>query len=200
MYVGFEKTAEGVNALEDREIVELFWTRSERAIAESNAKYGSYCFAVADNILESKEDSMECVNDTWLRSWNVIPPKRPDKLKLFFAKITRNLSIDKIRRRTAQKRGMGNFETALNELEECISGDSFIDDALDKKLLSECIEAFLQSIAKRDRQFFLRRYFFTDAVSDIAARFGVSENAVSVSLHRTRAKLRKHLEKEGFFI
>lgn len=200
MYVGFEKTAEGVNALEDREIVELFWTRSERAIAESNAKYGSYCFAVADNILDSKEDSMECVNDTWLRSWNVIPPKRPDKLKLFFAKITRNLSIDKVRKRTAQKRGMGNFETALNELEECISGDSFIDDALDKKLLSECIEAFLQSIAKRDRQFFLRRYFFTEAVSDIAARFEVSENAVSVSLYRTRAKLKKHLEKEGFFI
>lgn len=200
MYVGFEKTAEGVNALEDREIVELFWTRSERAIAESNAKYGSYCFAVADNILDSKEDSMECVNDTWLRSWNVIPPKRPDKLKLFFAKITRNLSIDKVRKRTAQKRGMGNFETALSELEECISGDSFIDDALDKKLLSECIEAFLQSIAKRDRQFFLRRYFFTEAVSDIAARFEVSENAVSVSLYRTRAKLRKHLEKEGFFI
>lgn len=186
--------------MEDREIVELFWTRSEKAIAESNAKYGPYCFAVADNILNSKEDSMECVNDTWLRSWNVIPPKRPDKLKLFFAKITRNLSIDKVRRRTAQKRGMGNFETALNELEECISGDSFIDDALDKKLLSECIEAFLQSIARRDRQFFLRRYFFTEAVSDIAERFGVSENAVSVSLYRTRAKLKKHLEKEGFFI
>lgn len=186
--------------MEDNEIVELFWLRSERAIAESNAKYGSYCFAVADNILDSKEDSMECVNDTWLRAWNVIPPKRPDRLKLFFAKITRNLSLDKVRRKKSQKRGMGNFETALHELEECIAGDSFIDDTLDEKLMSECIEAFLQSIAKRDRQFFLRRYFFTEAVSDIASRFGVSENVVSVSLYRTRAKLKKHLEKEGFFI
>lgn len=186
--------------MEDIEIVGLFWSRSERALEESGKKYGAYCFAVANNILCSREDSDECVNDTWLHAWNAIPPKRPDKLKMFFAKITRNLSLDRIKRRNSQKRGGGELAVALDELEECISGKSFVDNTLDKKLLDECIRAFLKGISKRDRQFFLRRYFFTEAVSDIAARFKVSENAVSVSLHRTRARLKLCLEKEGFSI
>lgn len=185
--------------MEDTEIVELYWIRSERAIAESYKKYGAYCFAVADNILKSAEDSRECVNDTWLRAWNVIPPKRPDVLRMFFAKITRNLSLDKIRRKNAVKRGGGVGEVTA-ELEECVTGVVFIEDTLDEKLLSESIDGFLRGIPKRDRQFFLRRYFFAEAVSDIAKRFGASENTVSVSLHRTREKLKKHLEKEGFFV
>lgn len=185
--------------MEDTEIVELYWTRSERAIAESEKKYGAYCFEVADNILKSVEDSRECVNDTWLRTWNVIPPKRPDVLKMFFAKITRNLSLDVIRRRNAQKRG-GGVRDAVAELEECVSGVVFIEDSFDEKLLGECIDGFLRGIPKRDRQFFLRRYFYAESAKVIAKRFGTSENAVSVSLCRTRAKLKKHLEREGFFV
>lgn len=182
----------------DTEIIGLYQARNETAIAESDAKYGAYCFTVADNILNNREDSGECVNDTWLYTWNVIPPKCPDVLRLFFAKITRNLSIDRLRRRTSQKRGGGELALALEELEECVPYRSTVEETLDEKRLGVVIDEFLRTLPKRDRQFFLRRYFFTEAVSKIAARFKVSENAVSVSLHRTRAKLKIHLEKEGF--
>ena len=188
----------GASILTDNEIIGLYQARSETAIAESDAKYGSYCFAVADNILNNREDSGECVNDTWLYTWNVIPPKCPDILRLFFAKITRNLSIDKLRKRTSKKRGEGELTLALEELEECVPDKGSVEDSLDEKHLSIVIDEFLRTIPQRDRQFFLRRYFFTEAVSKIAARFKVSENVVSVSLHRTRAKLKVHLEKEGF--
>lgn len=188
----------GEKTMTDNEIIGLYQARSETAIAESNAKYGSYCFAVADNILNNREDSGECVNDTWLYTWNVIPPKCPDILRLFFAKITRNLSIDKLRKRTSKKRGEGELTLALEELEECVPGKGSVEESLDEKQLSIVIDEFLRTIPQRDRQFFLRRYFFTEAVSKIAARFKVSENVVSVSLHRTRAKLKVHLEKEGF--
>lgn len=182
----------------DTEIIGLYNARSETAIAESNAKYGAYCFAVADNILNDREDSNECVNDTWLYTWNVIPPKRPDRLKLFFAKITRNLSIDRLRKMSAKKRGEGELALALEELEECVPDKSRVEEAVDERRLSAVIDEFLRTVPTRDRQFFLRRYFYTEAVSKIAARFKVSENVVSVSLHRTRAKLKVHLEKEGF--
>ena len=119
-------------------------------------------------------------------------------LRLFFAKITRNLSIDKLRKRTSKKRGEGELTLALEELEECVPGKGSVEDSLDEKQLSIVIDEFLRTIPQRDRQFFLRRYFFTEAVSKIAARFKISENVVSVSLHRTRAKLKIHLEKEGF--
>ena len=188
----------GASILTDNEIIGLYQARSETAIAESDAKYGSYCFAVADNILNNREDSGECVNDTWLYTWNVIPPKCPDILRLFFAKITRNLSIDKLRKRTSKKRGEGELTLALEEFEECVPDKGSVEDSLDEKHLSIIIDEFLRTIPQRDRQFFLRRYFFTEAVSKIAARFKVSENVVSVSLHRTRAKLKVHLEKEGF--
>ena len=184
----------------DNEIIELYQARSETAIAESAAKYGAYCFIVADNILNNKEDSGECVNDTWLYTWNVIPPKCPDILRLFFAKITRNLSIDKLRKRTSKKRGEGELALALEELEECVPDKGSVEETLDEKHLSIVIDEFLRTIPQRDRQFFLRRYFFTEAVSKIAARFKVSENVVSVSLHRPRAKLKLHLEKEGFIV
>lgn len=184
----------------DTEIIGLYQSRSERAVAESDKKYGAYCFAVANNILNSTEDSDECVNDTWLHTWNVIPPKCPERLKMFFAKITRNLALDRIKRNLSQKRGGGQLAAALEELEDCLSGGNHVDETLDEKLLSECLKDFLRELPKRDRQFFLRRYFYTEAVSDIASRFRVSANAVSVSLSRTREKLRKHLEKEGFSV
>ncbi len=182
----------------DTEIIRLYQSRSERAVKESDLKYGAYCFTVADNILGSREDSDECVNDTWLHTWNVIPPKCPDRLKLFFAKITRNLALDRVKRNLSQKRGGGRLAAALDELEECIPDVNHVDDTLDEKLLGECIEAFLRGIPKRDRQFFLRRYFYNEAVTDIASCFKVSANVVSVSLSRTRGKLKEHLEKEGF--
>ena len=193
------KTKGGI-ILEDIEIIRLYRNRSKNAISESNKKYGAYCFTVANNILSDREDSEECVNDTWLRTWNVIPPQCPDRLKLFFAKITRSLSIDKLRQRNRKKRGNGEFSLALDELRECVPAGGQVEDSLDEKLLSECIDAFLREIPKRDRQMFLLRYFFTESVSKIASLFGMSENAVSVSLHRTRAKLKERLQKEEISI
>ena len=192
--------------MEDIEIIRLYQNRSENAISESHKKYGGYCFMVANNILADREDSEECVNDTWLRAWNVIPPQCPDRLKMFFAKITRNLSIDKLRYRNRKKRGekvwqkseLGEFPLALDELRECVPDKNQVEDSFDEKLLSECIDAFLRGIPQRDRQLFLLRYFFTEPVSKIARRFGMSENAVSVSLHRTRSKLKAYLQKEEF--
>ena len=198
--------------MEDIEIIRLYQNRSENAISESNRKYGAYCFTVANNILANKEDSEECVNDTWLHTWNVIPPQCPDRLKMFFAKITRNLSIDKLRYRNRKKRGekvrqkneqkseLWEFPLALDELRECVPAADQVEDSIDEKLLSECIDAFLREISKRDRQLFLLRYFFTESVSKIAEQLGMSENAVSVSLHRTRAKLKERLQKEEFSI
>ncbi|MCM1329419.1 MAG: sigma-70 family RNA polymerase sigma factor [Ruminococcus sp.] len=182
----------------DTEIIGLYQARNETAITESNAKYGAYCFAVAENILNNREDSGECVNDTWLYTWNVIPPKRPDRLKLFFAKITRHLSIDRLRKLTAKRRGEGQLALALEELEECVPDGSRVEDTVDERRLGGIIDEFLRTVPTRERQFFLRRYFYTEAVSAIAERFGVSENAVSVSLYRTRAKLKERLEQEGF--
>lgn len=185
--------------LTDSEIIGLYRERSKRAIEESGAKYGAYCYKVANNILCSREDSEECVNDTWLCAWNTIPPKCPERLKMFFAKITRNLSLDRLRREGAKKRGGGETALSIEELSECIPGNDRPDEALDKKLLEECINRFLKGISRRERQIFLRRYFFAEPVSDIAKGFGITENAASVSLCRTREKLREHLKKEGFF-
>ena len=184
--------------MEDSEIIALYMARSEMAIAESDSKYGAYCFSVAYNILSDNEDSAECVSDTWLHTWNVIPPQCPVCLKMFFAKITRNLSIDKLKKRSARKRGGGEFAIALDELNECVSGKECVENSFDEKLLTEAIESFLRKIPKRDRQIFLRRYFFTSSVQEIASHFGISESTVYVSLHRTRKKLKKFLEKEGF--
>lgn len=186
--------------MEDTQIIKLYNDRDQRAIAESDAKYGRYCFTVANNILDSREDSDECVNDTWLHTWNVIPPQCPDILKMFFARITRNLSLDRLKRRTAKRRGSGEFTSALDELEECVPDRSSVDDLVDSKRLSRCISDFLAQCPQRERSFFLRRYFFTEPVSNIAKRYKCSENTVSVTLHRVRAKLKAYLEKEGFTV
>ena len=184
--------------MEDIEIIELYQKRSEEAIVQSDKKYGAYCFTVAYNILSDNEDSSECVNDTWLHTWNVIPPECPKKLKMFFAAITRNLSIDRLKNRSAQKRGNGELTVVLDELEECISDGKDVEEQYDAGLLTQVIENFLREISKRDRQIFVRRYFFTESAAIIAKRYGIKENAVYVSLHRTRQKLHKRLKKEGF--
>lgn len=184
--------------MEDIEIIELYMKRSEEAIVQSDKKYGAYCFRIAYNILANNEDSAECVNDTWLHTWNVIPPECPERLKMFFASVTRNLSIDILKKRSAKKRGQGELAVVLEELAECISDGKDVEDSFDEKLLTQSIENFLKNIPKRDRQLFIRRYYFTEPVPDIAKRFGIKENAVYVSLHRTRKKLHKHLQEEGF--
>lgn len=184
--------------MQDEQIIALYWQREPDAIRETQNKYGAYCLAVAKNILNSEQDSEECVSDTWLRAWNSIPPSRPKILKLFLAKITRRLSIDRCKALTAQKRGSGETAAVLDELSECISDSVNVEDAAITKELVQSINQFVENLAEKERKIFVRRYFFTDPMDAIAKRYGISQNNVQVILSRTRKKLKEHLQKEGY--
>ena len=185
--------------MDDGMIIDMYWNRNESAIEETNKKYGSYCFTIANNILNNKEDSDECVNDTWLRTWNVIPPKKPEKFKIFLGKITRNLSFDKYKSKHSSKRNC-EMLYILDELSECISGGNTTDKEVEMKLLSECINSFLKTISERDRAVFLKRYFYALTVTEIADKLNITPNNTSAILSRIRNKLREYLVKEGFEI
>ncbi len=185
--------------MDDLQIVELYWQRNEKAITETDSKYGAYCFVIAHNILHNKEDSDECVNDTWLNAWNAMPPQRPGKLRMFLAKITRNLSFNRYNASRAEKRGGGEIPLVLEELAECLASETDVENDLMTKELGESIRLFVKALPERDAGIFLRRYFFTEPVSEIAERFGMTENNVMVILHRVRKKLKAHLIKEGYF-
>lgn len=183
--------------MEDKRIVELFWQRSEAAISEVDKKYRRYCHSLANTILDSNEDSEECVNDTFMRTWNIIPPKRPDRLGAFLAKIVRNLAFDRYRERNAQKRARGNIGYILDELQGCIpSCDSSVDIS-DDILLRDALDSFLRLLAEDNMQIFMHRYWYSGTVRQIAEKHGMSENNVKVRLHRMRDQLKSHLEKEG---
>ena len=185
--------------MEDYQIVGLYWKKDENAIKETSDKYGAYCFAIADNILQNTEDSEECVNDTWLNAWNAMPPQRPAKLRMFLAKITRNLSFNRFNARSAQKRGGGEIVLVLDELAECIASETDLASEYEAKELGQSIRKFVQSLPERDGNIFVRRYFFTEPIAQIAEKYGLSENNVAVILSRIRKKLKTHLIKEGFF-
>ncbi len=183
--------------MDDKKIVGLYWERSESAINESEKKYGRYCLSIALNILSSKQDGEECVNDTWLRAWNSMPPHRPQKLAPFFGKITRNLSLNRLKKLTAAKRGGSQVELALSELGEIVSdGRSAADDA-EIQTLAEHINNFLQSLSMKERKIFVMRYWHLYSVRDIAVEFDIGESKTKMMLLRTRNKLKEHLEKEG---
>lgn len=184
--------------MNDKEIVQLYWERNEQAISESSEKYGNYCSKIAKNILADSEDVKECVNDTWLRAWDSIPPQKPNLLSVFLGKITRNLSLDRYRMIHREKRGGHNIDLILEELEECVSGTDTPEDELLKNELKDAIKSFLGSLPKEKRYLFICRYWNADSVSDIAERFQMSENNVSVSLNRIRKALRIYLTERGY--
>lgn len=184
--------------MEDKAIIDLYWTRSENAISQTALKYGAYCYTIAFNILSNREDSEESVNDTYLAAWNTMPPKRPGILSAFLGKITRYISLDRWKRRSAAKRGGGQVPLALEELEECICGGEGPEGSLVHKQLLRSIESFLDKLPVQERQVFVCRYWYMDPVADIAERFGYSESKVKIMLFRTREKLRMKLEKEGY--
>ena len=184
--------------MEDNQIIELFWQRDESAITETGRKYGAYCRTIANNILQNNEDAEECVNDTWLKAWNSIPPHRPENLRLFLAKITRNLSFNRYNENTAKKRGGKEITLVLDELAECIEDRSDVEQIIMAKELKECIKSFVTTLHERDRNVFVRRYFFVDTVKEIAGRYGLSESNVMVILSRTRKLLKEKLKKEGY--
>ena len=183
--------------MEDEKIVMLYWKRDENAIRETEQKYGKYCYTIAYNILHSREDSDECVNDTWSGAWDAMPPEKPTKLQSFLARITRNIAIDRLRYDGAQKRG-AEVESAIDEYWECIPNkDAPIEDEF---LLKQAINGFLATLDIRTRVIFMRRYWYSMSVKDIASGMHLSESHVSVILHRTRSKFRDHLTKGGIFV
>ena len=144
------------------------------------------------------EDSEECVNDTWLHAWNAIPPQRPRTLRLFLAKITRNLSFDRFNARNAEKRGGGEIVVILDELAECLDSGANTEAAYEEEELRQCIQHFVRALPEREGNVLVRRYFFADPVADIAKRYALTENHVMVILSRTRKKLKAYLLKEGY--
>ena len=186
--------------MRDTEILDLYWKREERAIAESQRSYGKYCYSIAWHILYDREDSDECVNDTWLRAWNAIPPKRPGKLALFLGTITRNLSLDRWKEKHTMKRGNGEMTLALDELAECVPDARSTEDAAEAAEMESMMTEFLRTLPEKECNIFLRRYWYVEEYSEIARRYGMKLNTVKTSLFRTRARLRAYLEREGVVI
>jgi len=183
--------------MEDTKIVDLFWQRDQSAIRQADQKYGKYCYAIAYGILSSREDSEECVSDTWHKAWNAIPPEKPNRLQAFLGRITRNLALDRYGYNHAQKRNV-RLEAVMDEYWQCIpNGDMPLEDQVALKVL---INGFLASLDKQTRVIFLRRYYYICSVRDIARSMGLSESNVSVILHRTRVKFKEYLQKEGISV
>ena len=178
--------------MDDRQIIALFYERSEQAITELSKKYGDLCFKIAINILSDPQDAEECVNDAYLGAWNSIPPQNPTPLRAYLCRIVRNLALKKLRTNTALKRG-SQLEISLSELENCIPDNSF-DEHLSAKELTEQLNAFLSTLHRDDRAMFLKRYWFSESLSEIAKAFGITEHNASVRLSRIRKKLRQYLK------
>ena len=183
--------------MEDQGIIDLFFDRSEQAIVETDKKYGAYCYAIAYNILSSREDSEESVNDTYLTAWNTIPPRRPRLLNAFLGKITRHISIDRWRRLRAQKRGGKEMILALEELGECVAAQS-LEAEISQRELARSLNDFLAALPETERNVFLCRYWYMDSIEAITKITGFSQSKVASMLHRSRGKLRKKLSEEGY--
>jgi RNA polymerase sigma-70 factor (ECF subfamily) len=183
--------------MEDSQIVDLYWERSENAISETEIKYGRYCYYIAHNILHNNEDSEECVNDTYLQAWKAMPDQRPGKLSTFLGKITRNLSLNRWELYNAKKRGSGQIPLALDELQECIPSSNQVDQFVEDLALAEILNRFLATLSKEKRMIFMRRYWYLSSIAEIAADYSMSESKVKMSLYRSRNALKQVLEKEG---
>lgn len=182
--------------MDDNEIVDLYFDRSETAISLTAAKYGNYCYRIAFNILSNKEDSEKSVNDTYLAAWNNMPPRRPNAFSAFLGKLTRYISLDRWKARNAYKRGGGEVPLSLEELEECLPGGENPEQAYSKNELLRHVNSFLEALTETERKVFVCRYWYLDSTQEIADRFGFSQSKVTAMLHRIRGKLRKRLEKE----
>lgn len=183
--------------MEDQGIIALFFDRSEQAIAETDKKYGGYCYSIAYNILDNREDSEESVSDTYLTAWNTIPPHRPGFLSAFLAKITRHISIDRWRRRSAKKRGGSEMILALEELGDCVDTNN-VESQIARKELVRLLNNFLSSLPETERNVFLCRYWYLDSIPAISDASGFTESKVTSMLHRLRGRLRKTLSEEGY--
>lgn len=182
--------------MDDLAIVELYHRREERAIAESDKKYGAFCLSIALRLLVLRQDAEECVNDTWYAAWNRMPPDRPQLLGAFLGRITRNLSISRWRRDHAKKRYEG-IEVLLSELEDCVPASGTVGEGLDREELSQAISAWLDGLTEQNRRLFIRRYWYGHPVKELAAERDEKANSLSQRLLRLRKELRTYLESEG---
>lgn len=185
--------------MEDKKIVDLYWNRNEEAIAESQQKYGHYCYSIAYHILYNNEDSQECVNDTFLKAWEAMPPHRPTILSTFLGKITRRLALNYYRNQNAQKRGGQEITCSFDELEAMIPTQSQVDEQLKSEEITKILNAFLENMDPGQRKVFVCRYWYCESIEEIADRFHFSQSKVKMILKRNRDKLREQLEKEGVF-
>ncbi len=184
--------------MDDSMIIRLYWQREQSAISETDIKYGRYCRTIANNILFSHEDSEECVQDTYMRAWNAMPPSKPNVLSAFLGKITRNLAYNRYKANTAIKRGGGQMSLVLDELSDIIPDKNDVEEEIDRNALTASLNEFLSGQSELNRAVFVSRYWYFDSVEDISHRYNVSENNVYVILSRTRERLRKFLVEEGY--
>ena len=184
--------------MDDKSILDLYFSRNQDAITQTDKKYGRYCYSIAYNILTNKEDAEESVSDTYMTAWRTIPPHRPSVLATFLGKITRHISIDRWRKCNAHKRGEGEIILALDELEDCVAGMQNVEMEYERKEMIKTYVRFLEALPVIERRVFLSRYWYVDSIETIAARFGFSQSKVKSMLHRIRAKLRKQLGEEGY--
>ena len=185
--------------MDDSKIIELFFERSEQAIIELSDKYGTLFKKVADNILNNSFDAEECVNGAYLGAWNTIPPQKPDVLPGYVCRIVRNLAIKKYHSNKAEKRN-SIYDVALDEIEDCFPSSASVEDEIDSREISNAINKFLKTLDKQERIMFVRRYWFSDSIEDIAKLFKTNKHYISVRLSRIREKLKKHMIKEGVYI
>lgn len=185
--------------MDDAAIISLYWQRDESAIAATDLQYGGFCHRIAINILISREDSEECVNDTYHKAWDAMPPQRPSSLRAFLGRIVRNLSLDRYRANRAKKRDAG-ITTMLSELEDCVPSLHNVEREIETKQLSQLIDGWLHTLVQDDRVLFVRRYFYGDAVSLLAAQCDVTPNQMAQRMLRLRKSLKAALDKEGITI
>lgn len=184
--------------MEDNKIIDLYWARKETAIEETALVYGHYLMTLSGRILQNREDAEENVSDTYLKTWNAIPPQRPRFFQAFLSKICRNLALDKLAKQNTLKRN-AEVLSITQEMEQCIP-DLRIERKMECREIGKTIESFLSGLPKESRLIFLRRYLYLDSVANIAVRYGITESKVKMQLYRTRSKLRIHLEKEGISV
>lgn len=186
--------------MNDGQIIDLYWARSETAISETANKYSKYCHTIAFNILHNNEDAEECVNDTYMRAWGAIPPQRPNRLSTFLGKITRNLSLNKYERYAAEKRGFGQVPLALDELQDCIPAADSVSQTVEDEDLAEIFNRFLAALPSDTRKIFMQRYWYLSPINEIAKDYGFSESKVKMILQRARNELKQILEEEGIVL
>jgi RNA polymerase sigma-70 factor (ECF subfamily) len=183
--------------MEDEKIIDLYWQRNERAIDETDIKYGSLCSAIAYGILSNSQDTEECVNDTYMALWNSLPPQRPSFFRAYLSRITRNLSLNRLRNSHAKRRGGTELDLVFEELENCLGEDNQPEKSYEQKELSQAIDGFLEQLSKDDRIMFMYRYWMLQPVEKIARRMDCKVSRVNSSLYRSRQKLKAYLQKEG---